>query len=584
MTKQSLWTCVVVTLMVGLSFLSGAFAAEQPNIVLIMTDDQGYGDLGCHGNDKIRTPRIDELYGESLRLTQFHVSPVCSPTRASLMTGRWNYRTGVVDTFKGRSRMHADEYTLAEALSEAGYATGVFGKWHLGDNYPLRAMDQGFQESLVHQGGGIAQPANVIDNGYFDPLVFVNGQPETRKGYCTDIFGDATVEFIRKNKDKPFFAYVPTNAPHVPLLVDEKYVTPYLEMGLDDFTARVYAMIENIDENVGKIMDVVDELGLKENTIFIFMTDNGGQIPGKNPRFNAGLRASKGSVYQGGIQVPFIVRWPGQFPAGVDNGVVSAHVDLFPTLLAACGVESKGERAIDGVNILPILQGKEKGLADRPLFFQWHRGDAPEAYNSSALRFGDYKLVKDKELYNLKNDPQEKTNLIESPKEAKTVAKLKGMYDEWFASINAERNGFAPPEMYIGAAVENPAILTPQDWNDSNGWYHGKGGTWALYAEQAGDYEVTLHFIDEIEAAEITAGMKGTENVLREKVTVESKSVTFKKPLTLEKGSLKLAVSVGGKYKGKGIRFAEVALVGAPKTWDSTVYHPKAGVAMQASK
>ena len=225
---------------------------RQPNIIIVLTDDQGFGDVGVHGNDKIRTPNLDRFAQEGIEFTRFYVSPVCAPTRASLMTGRYYYRSGVIHTSRGGAKMHGDEVTLAETLRDAGYRTGIFGKWHLGGNYPMRPMGQGFDEALIHKSGGIDQAPDK-PNSYFDPLLWHNGQEFKSKGYCTDVFFNAALEFIEDNKDEPFFVYLPTNAPHSPLVVDEKYSSPYADMGLDDRTAKVYGMVENIDENFGRL-------------------------------------------------------------------------------------------------------------------------------------------------------------------------------------------------------------------------------------------------------------------------------------------------------------------------------------------
>ncbi|MGW8178575.1 MAG: arylsulfatase, partial [bacterium] len=384
-----------------------------------MTDDQGYGDLGYHGNTRIRTPNLDRLAEESLVHTQFYVSPVCAPTRASLMTGRYNYRTGVVDTYLGRAMMYPDEITLAEMLAEAGYRTGIFGKWHLGDNYPLRAMDQGFQESLVHRGGGIGQPSDPPGNSYFNPVLLSNGRDVTRKGYCTDIFFRAAEEFIEESRDRPFFAYIATNAPHTPLQVDASLVEPYLRSGLDETTARVYAMISNVDDNMGKLVAKLDSWGLRKDTILIFMTDNGQQ----QPRYSAGLRGLKASVFEGGIKVPFFVRWPSQLqPGKIDS--ISAHIDLAPTILEACGIPKPDDVTFDGLSLIPLWKGKKSPWPNRNLFFQAHRGDVPELGRACAVRSQRYKLIQPKGwesgpgpenpdwmLFDLVRDPGEQSDI-----------------------------------------------------------------------------------------------------------------------------------------------------------------------------
>ncbi|MCX6624292.1 MAG: arylsulfatase, partial [Acidobacteria bacterium] len=323
----------------------------RPNILFILTDDQGFGDLSIHGNKQLRTPNMDRIGAEGVQFTQFQVCPVCSPTRSGLMTGRYNYRTGVVDTYMGRSMMRPDELTLPEALRAAGYRTGIFGKWHLGDNYPMRAMDKGFEEALVIRGGGLAQPTDPPESNqsYFDPILQHNGKPERSHGYCTDVYTKAALEFIEKHRSEPFFAYVPTNAPHRPLQVDERYVAPFLQAGLDPIAARTYAMVANLDENIGRLLGKLTELKLERNTIVIFMTDNG---PDSN-RYNAGMRGRKGDPYQGGIRVPCFVRWPAKFAGGRTVDRIAANVDLFPTLLDACNVPLPKDRKLDGRSLLP---------------------------------------------------------------------------------------------------------------------------------------------------------------------------------------------------------------------------------------
>ncbi len=461
---------------------------ERPNVILIMTDDQGYGDLGVHGNDQIRTPNVDAFAKESVHIPFFYVCPVCAPTRACLMTGRYNYRTGVVDTYLGRAMMHSEEETLAEMLSAAGYQTGIFGKWHLGDNAPLRAHDQGFHESLVHMGGGIGQPSDPPGNRYFDPQLSHNGETKTYKGYCTDIFTDACIDFIKNNKDKPFFAYLSTNTPHTPLQIHEDYVKPYREMGLDDVTAKIYGMVENIDDNVGKLLKALDKNGLKENTIVIFLTDNGPQ----QQRYTANLRGRKGSVYEGGVRVPFYIRWPQRLKAGASVDRIAGHIDVAPTLLEACGVSKPESVSFDGKSVLPLLEGKQVEWKDRTLFMQWHRGDEPERFRASAARSQRYKLVNGEELYDIKNDPGE-TNDI-AAQNPRIVNRLRRQYLNWFRDVSGER-GYFPPRIHIGSPNENPTILTPQDWRGpSAGWGKQAVGYWEVDVLEEKRYDVRMRF------------------------------------------------------------------------------------------
>ncbi len=464
-----------------------AVAQRKPNIILIMTDDQGYGDLGAHGNPYLRTPNIDAFTKESVSCEQFYVMPVCSPTRACLLTGRYNYRTGVVDTFLGRSMMHSDEITLAEMLNESGYRTGIFGKWHLGDNYPLRPFDQGFDEELVHNGGGLAQPSDPPGNTYFDPILRHNGTQKRFRGYCTDIFTDAAIEFIKDPRYRqPFFVYLSTNCPHTPLQIADKYVQPYLDMGLDETTAKIYGMIENIDENVGKLLTWLERVNKTEDTIVIFMTDNGAQ----QNRYNAGLRERKGSVYEGGIRVPFYIRYPREFAANRKVNPIAAHIDIVPTIADICGIELPQDRKIDGKSLYPLLKGDTDTMEDRTIVLQWHRGDEPEPFRNSAVREPRYKLVDGEELYDIENDPRELKDIAAD--HPGIVKRLRDEYMKWFDDVSSTR-GYDPPRIHIGTEFENPVTLTIQDWRGENaGWGKESLGHWEVYVANDHVYDITL--------------------------------------------------------------------------------------------
>ena len=466
--------------------LTSPEAARRPNVLLIMSDDQGYGDLGCHGNPILRTPNLDRLHAESTRLTRFYVCPVCSPTRASLMTGRYHYRTGVVDTFQGRSMMHADERTLPESLRDAGYHTGIFGKWHLGDHYPLRAIDQGFNEALLHRGGGLMQPSSPPGDHYFDPYLEHNGVVSQHQGYCTDIFTDAAIRYIETHQHGQFFAYLATNAPHTPLEVDQRYVAPYLAQGIEEPVAKVYGMITNLDENVGRVLDTLERLQLANNTIVIFMTDNGAQSRHAQ-RHTAGQRGNKGTVYEGGIHVPCFVRWPGHLQSGRDLDHLSAHIDLLPTILAACEAPLP-DAELDGENLLHVLQGQAPVEDGRSIFLQWHRGDRPEPIKNAAVVTQQYKLVEGKELYDLQGDPGEERDL--AAEQPGVVAKLRADYDSWFADVSSTRD-FEPPAIHVGTPYENPTVLTAQDWRGSEQSRNSGKALWKLSWEE-GNYEIAF--------------------------------------------------------------------------------------------
>ena len=327
-------------LIIGLFLLvpGGVLAQDRPNVILILTDDQGYGDLGSQGNPFIQTPHLDQFYTESVRLSDFHVDPVCTPTRAALLTGRYSIRTGAWRTGAGRAFLRRDEVTLADVFAAAGYRTGMFGKWHLGDNYPYRPHDRGFQEAVWHRHGAIGMSGDAWGNDYLDDIYQRNGEREQFTGYCTDVFFDEAFKFMEVNRDRPFFVYLSTNAPHNPYIVPDQYSAPYRSKGLSAQLANFMGMVTNIDENVGRLLRKLKEWDLEDNTILIFMTDNGalGGIRMENgdsdgfplepwSRFGANLRGRKGSPYEGGHRVPFFLRWP---QGGLGGGKRCRGVDV----------------------------------------------------------------------------------------------------------------------------------------------------------------------------------------------------------------------------------------------------------------
>ncbi len=491
-----------------LALSSFTLAEERPNIVLIMTDDQGYADLSAMGNPVLQTPHIDSLARDGASMDTFYVSPVCSPTRASLMTGRYNYRTRLVDTFKGRSMMEPEEYTIAEALSEAGYYTGIFGKWHLGDNYPMRATDQGFQEALIHLGGGLGQPSEPRENKrrYTDAILFRNNQPVQTKGYCTDVYFDAAIDYIDKSlkAKKPFFTYIATNAPHspyhdVPEKLYQKYkrtdLTPIL-LGNDsdaDTVARVFAMVENIDQNVGKLLQHLKRKRIEENTIVIFMIDNGPNTR----RYIANSRGKKNEVHDGGIRSPFFIRWPAQLEAGFRNDRIAAHIDVMPTLLEAAQVSLPADHPFDGRSILPLLKGESIPWPDRTLFLQVHRGNEPIPFHHIAVREQRWKLVHPTgfanskmpedvpmELYDMIVDPGESRNLYEERPEI--AQRLTRAYENWFEEVsNSRPDNYAPPRIVLGTDYETSTTLSTQDRREND-----DGGEWLLEFRGGRSYDV----------------------------------------------------------------------------------------------
>jgi len=467
---------------------------QPPKVILVITDDQGYGDLACHGNPVIKTPNIDRLSSQSIRLTDFHVSPTCSPTRAALLTGRYCNRTGVWHTIMGRSLLRRDEVTMADIFAAGGYRTGIFGKWHLGDNYPFRPRDRGFHEVLIHGGGGIGQTPDYWGNDYFDDTYRHNGRLEGFKGYCTDVFFDAAMEFIAANKDRPFFVYLPTNAAHSPFNVDEKYSRPYRDRGVADRPAAFYGMITNIDENMGRLMEQLEELDLAENTVLIFMSDNGTAAG----QFSAGMRGRKGSEYDGGHCVPCFVRWPEGIPAGSRNlERLTAHIDLLPTLVEICGLKAPREVKFDGTSLVPLLTGLGQGWPDRTLITDSQRLEHPRKWRKSAVMTDRWRLINGSELYDIKADPGQENNIADQ--HPQIVRELREAYEDWWEDVSERFDEYC--EIVIGSERENPSVLTCHDWHggETTPWNQEQilrgdeaNGFWAVEIARDGRYEFAL--------------------------------------------------------------------------------------------
>lgn len=508
-------------------FVSGtAQKKEHPNVLLIITDDQGYGDLGINGNPHIKTPVIDKFAKESIRLNQFYVSPVCAPTRSSLMTGRYSLRTGVHDTYNGGATMATSEITIAEVLKKAGYQTAIFGKWHLGDNYPGRPNDQGFDESVIHLSGGMGQVGDFTtwfqgDSSYFNPVLWHNGKQEKYNGYCSDIFTEQAVHFIEKNLEKPFFCYLAFNAPHTPLQVPAKYYQmykdidpargfennnrPFVEMDKQnkEDARKVYAMVTNIDDNLGRLFKKLDELGIEDNTLVIFMTDNGPQ----QIRYIAGMRGRKGSVYRGGVRVPFYLKYPAKFTGNRDIEATAAHIDILPTLAEICGAQIPNDRIIDGKSLVPLLNNQNVAWTNRPLFFYWTRR-YPELYNNISIQKGNMKLVgntdynadiQNFELFDIQKDPYEQTNLVNE--QTSMAMQLKSELDKIYRELIRSENILHPPHAIIGTGHENPVILNRNDADGERGIWAQEEifGKWHVKILE-GNYNIRVKFIKPVEA------------------------------------------------------------------------------------
>jgi arylsulfatase A-like enzyme len=517
-------------------------------VILVITDDQGYGDLSCHGNPVQKTPNLDELHSQSVRLDNFHVCPTCSPTRASLMTGRHCNRTGVWHTVMGRSLLRKDEVTMADVFAASGYRTGIFGKWHLGDNYPFRPGDRGFHDVLVHKGGGIGNTQDYWGNDYFDDTYFRNGKPEKFEGYCTDVWFNEAIKFIEANKDRPFFCYLPTNAPHGPFRVLDKYSRPYMGKGVKHLFC---GMIANIDENMGRLMNKLTELGVEDNTILIFMTDNGTS----GGRFNPQMRGSKGSEYDGGHRVPFFIRWPGGgIGGGVDIERLTAHIDVLPTLIELCQLKEPAGVKFDGDSVVKLVTGAAEGWPDRTIITDSQRVEFPIKWHKSSVMTDRWRLVNGKELYDKKTDPGQRKDIAD--KHPDVVATLRTRYDNWWADTSKRFLEYC--RIIIGSDEENPSVLTSHDWHKHGPWNQiqirkaqKQNSFWAVEVAGDGEYEIELRRWPREADAPITAAIEGGQAISATTARLKiagfdqtkpipnnAKAVTFQVKLKAGKGKL----------------------------------------------
>ncbi|MEM9644067.1 MAG: arylsulfatase, partial [Planctomycetota bacterium] len=483
----------------GLSLLASVVQAKSPNVVLVITDDQGYGDLSCHGNPILKTPQLDRVHDESIRLTDYHVSPTCSPTRAALLTGHWTNRTGVWHTIMGRSMLRDNEVTIADVFQASGYATGMFGKWHLGDNFPYRPQDRGFDEVLCHGGGGVGQTPDHWDNSYFDGSYFHNGVPTPVKGFCTDVFFNAAKDFIKrcKEEDKPFFTYLATNAPHGPMHSPESFSEPYQDESVN--LANFYGMIANIDMNVGRLRKFLDEQELTNDTIFIFTTDNGSSSGWKT--FNSGMRAGKGSAYDGGHRVPFFMRWPGGGLADAkDVKHLTAHVDVLPTLIELCDLQAPEGVRFDGQSLVPLLRGNDDNWPDRILVTDSQRVKDPIKWRQSSVMTSQWRMINGKELYDMTSDHAQANDV--SDRYPDVMARLRGFYEDWWADL--EPSFSQSTRIQLGHPKAPEVRLTSHDWitTKMTPWNQSqvraamtgedKTGFWYLNVATPGKYTVRL--------------------------------------------------------------------------------------------
>lgn len=472
---------------------------EKPNFLVVLTDDQGWGDVTSHSNPSIRTPVMDAFAASGARFDRFFVCPVCAPTRASILTGRVATRTGVTGLTRCKEAMRPSEVTIARTLRDAGYATGCFGKWHSGAHYPLNANGRGFDECFGFNGGHW--------NNYFDTVLERNGEPEQTTGYMIDVLTDEAIGFMEPNRDRPFLCYVPYNVPHLPFQVPDRYFDRYKADGLDDALACIYGMCENVDDNFARLLGTLDRLGIAGDTVVMFLSDNG---PHTN-RYNGGMRGRKGSLHEGGTRVPFFIRVPGTTTPGKVVRDIAAHVDLYPTILDLAGLPAPEGIALDGRSLVGLLRGQRDGWEDRVLWDHWHGWVAyRDARYRSVINFD---TPEDPEIYDLTKDPGETTNVAHTVPEL--TRSLRKRAKEWYRSITKlglevqpipvghpewPRTELPAHEAYLSGDIEYSAPVvwpteTPFGW--VHDWITNWTSTdafayWNVDVAQAGEFDVSL--------------------------------------------------------------------------------------------
>jgi len=468
----------------------GLRAADKPNVIIVLTDDQGYGDMSCHGNPVLRTPNIDQLSRDGVRFSQFFVSPLCQPTRASLMTGR--------NKVVGR-RIEPNEQTLPQMFQRGGYATAIFGKWHLGEYRPFRPVDKGFGEQFLIGAGSIGQVEDYWGNDNFNTW-FRDSKDEWHQteGYCTDVLFDTAMKWIEERQDKPFFCYLSTNAAHQPYGAPEEYTKPYIDKGLTKEQAEFYGMIANVDQNIGRLRQRLKDLGIAENTLLIFMTDNGSAVAGskaklgktgqKEPKgelYNADLRGKKGDIYEGGSRAAAFFVWPGNFEKNREVDQLAMHYDILPTLTDLLGIpllQDPGLAPIEGISLKGLLLGENPGYPQRYyVIYQgfWPPDQPMRQYENTSIRSQNYRLANGNELYDLRTDVSETDNIITQKPEV--AAELKTAYDQWWSANSPELPELRVDKAYpLGAkqgerfTMNSLFYFDSTVYPDSMKWYDAK--------------------------------------------------------------------------------------------------------------
>ncbi|QDV41950.1 Arylsulfatase [Stieleria neptunia] len=547
-----------------------AESPPRPNIVFVMTDDQGYWDTGATGNPHIDTPNMNAIADQGIQLDRYYAAPVCAPTRAGLMTGRYYLRTGLYNTRFGGDSIGLGEITVAQLLQQAGYRTGLFGKWHLGKYPGYQPQERGFDEFFGHYHGH-------IERYQFPNQVYHNGRPVEARGYVSDVFTDASIDFIQhavESHDGPFFCALMFNAPHSPFLLDtshyaqpegDKTLKKYLDRGLPIREARIYGLIDRVDQNIGRLLDVIERFGAAENTLVVFTSDNGGV----SKFWKGGMNGNKAGVYEGGVRAPCFVRWPNRIKPGQKVQAQTSHVDWLPTFCELAGVDVPQVRTIDGKSLVPLLTSGNDKTHHRYVYHTWDRYQ-PNDEKRWSISDDRWKLLcqvgntataskSNWKLFDLHADPGEKKNV--APQHPAHVDRLRTEFVRWFNDVT-EGQAYTPVPVPVG---DVPVDIEPSwatwtgkhieyvfdgyDWDTIQGWKApGEQASWKLDVDRAGSYRVRLIYGCRPLDAGGTLILRSGDDVTRHVVVASATADQFESHaagvLHLEQGRVELVAEV----------------------------------------
>ena len=555
-------TILLLLLIFGSVLCSIEATAQRPNVVFVLSDNQSYWEVGYHGNDVIQTPNLDRFASQSVDFTQFYTDPYCSPSRASLLTGRRAMRMRVYDTIGGVSMLPNESTTIAELLRAEGYATGIFGKWHLGDSYPLLPQQQGFETVFLHGGGGVGQLPDYYGNTLFDTTFWENDKPVHTDGFNTDVLFDRAMTFIEKHRDEPFFAFVSTPVTHKPWAAPDAYKKPYKEKGIGG-KAALYGQITNLDDNMGRLLKQLNALNLAEDTIVVFMTDQAKGLRGAPEGIKKRAKGSTGAMgWDHRLRVAFTVRYPERVEGDRVENTIASSVDLLPTLAEWCGVSRKPQAGLDGRSLVPLLENPDADWSNRAIVIQCPRGRSPDKWKNATVKTQHWRLVGKNKLFNARRDPFQTNNVADAHPEV--LKRLRAKYESFWSEFNDDRPPLVRP--VLGSPEQPEVRLVGMDWyKGDKPWTQGalsgnQRGTWAVRVARAGRYRVELRRYpreaDKPHLAEHAQLMVGGEKVREREVDPGEKKVTFNVELPSGKTTIKSLFTVANKEKFNSNRFS----------------------------